>query len=108
MGGQVAKKLSDGLMALFGYPVAQENARAGDAVADCAPEGGGRRTGQRHLTPLIGREEDIAMLLRCSERARQGDGQLVLIVGKADAANTVSRMTTMESHRSCRDIVLSV
>jgi class 3 adenylate cyclase len=25
MGGKVAKKLSDGLMALFGYPVAQEN-----------------------------------------------------------------------------------
>jgi class 3 adenylate cyclase len=25
MGGKVAKKLGDGLMALFGYPVAQEN-----------------------------------------------------------------------------------
>jgi class 3 adenylate cyclase len=25
MGGEVAKKLGDGLMALFGYPVAQEN-----------------------------------------------------------------------------------
>ena len=25
MGGTVAKKLGDGLMALFGYPVAQEN-----------------------------------------------------------------------------------
>ena len=25
MGGRVAKKLGDGLMALFGYPVAQEN-----------------------------------------------------------------------------------
>jgi class 3 adenylate cyclase len=25
MGGQVAKKLGDGIMALFGYPVAQEN-----------------------------------------------------------------------------------
>jgi class 3 adenylate cyclase len=28
MGGKVAKKLGDGLMALFGYPVAQENARS--------------------------------------------------------------------------------
>jgi Periplasmic binding protein domain/Adenylate and Guanylate cyclase catalytic domain len=27
MGGKVAKKLGDGLMALFGYPVAQENAQ---------------------------------------------------------------------------------
>ncbi len=25
MGGHVAKKLGDGLLALFGYPVAQEN-----------------------------------------------------------------------------------
>ena len=25
MGGKAAKKLGDGLMALFGYPVAQEN-----------------------------------------------------------------------------------
>src|SRR5262249_1518942 len=44
--------------------------------------GGGRRAGQRHLTPLVGREEEIAMLVRRWERARQGDGQLVLIVGE--------------------------
>jgi AAA ATPase domain/Adenylate and Guanylate cyclase catalytic domain len=44
--------------------------------------GGGRRAGQRHLTPLIGREEEIAMLMRRWERARQGDGQLTLIVGE--------------------------
>src|SRR5262249_61115605 len=44
--------------------------------------GGGRRAGQRHLTPLVGREEEIAMLMRRWERARQGNGQLVLIVGE--------------------------
>jgi alkanesulfonate monooxygenase SsuD/methylene tetrahydromethanopterin reductase-like flavin-dependent oxidoreductase (luciferase family) len=44
--------------------------------------GGGRRAGQRHLTPLVGRDEEIAMLTRRWERARQGDGQLVLIVGE--------------------------
>ncbi|HLN49350.1 MAG TPA: AAA family ATPase, partial [Steroidobacteraceae bacterium] len=44
--------------------------------------GGGRRAGQRHLTPLVGREEEVAMLMRRWERARQGDGQLVLIVGE--------------------------
>jgi class 3 adenylate cyclase len=179
MGGHVAKKLGDGLMVLFGYPVAQENdaeraARAalsiqralvevnrkntetgkpalnarigieiGPVVIDAAGEiygdapnvaarvqalaepgtvvvtarvqrqiaglfvaeergshqlkgvpepvtlfrlvrasGGGRRAGQRHLTPLVGRDEEIAMLMRRWERARQGDGQLVLIVGK--------------------------
>ncbi len=44
--------------------------------------GAGRRTGQRNLTPLVGRDEEIAMLLRRWERSRQGDGQLVLIVGE--------------------------
>jgi Adenylate and Guanylate cyclase catalytic domain len=44
--------------------------------------GGGRRAGQRHLTPLVGREEEMAMLMRRWQRARQGDGQLVLIVGE--------------------------
>src|SRR6516165_758415 len=150
MGGHVAKKLGDGLMALFGYPVAQENdaeraVRAalsiqralaelnrknegtskpalaariaidtGPAVLDAGGEifgdvaniaargshelkgvpepvtlyrivrasGGGRRAGQRHLTPLVGREEELAMLMRRWERARQGDGQLVTIVGE--------------------------
>ena len=180
MGGQVAKKLGDGLMALFGYPVAQENdaeravrsalaiqraltelnrknertgkpalaarvaIESGPVVVDSAGEiygdvpniaaraqsmaepgavvvtarvqrqvaglfvaeergrhdlkgvpepvtlfrlvrasGGGRRAGQqRNLTPLVGRDEEIAMLTRRWERARQGDGQLVLIVGE--------------------------
>jgi class 3 adenylate cyclase len=179
MSGKVAKKLGDGLMALFGYPVAQENdaeravraalaiqraltelnsknagtakstlaARvavdSGPVVVDQAGEifgdvpnvsaraqavaesgsvvvtarvqrqvaglfvveergshelkgvpepvtlyrivrasGGGRRATQRHLTPLVGRDEEIAMLMRRWERARQGDGQLVLIVGE--------------------------
>jgi class 3 adenylate cyclase len=179
MGGKVAKKLGDGLMALFGYPVAQENdaeravraalaiqrslaeqnrknassgkpalaARiaidSGPVVVDATGEifgdvpniaaraqalaepgsvvvtsrvqrqvaglfvaeergshqlkgvpeavtlfrlvrasGGGRRAGQRHLTPLVGRDEEMAMLMRRWERARQGDGQLVLIVGE--------------------------
>ena len=179
MGGHVAKKLGDGLMSLFGYPVAQENdseravraalsiqralaelngknagsgkpslnarigIETGPVVVDAAGEifgdapnvaarvqalaepgavlvttrvqrqvaglfvaeergnhtlkgvpdlvtlfrmvrasGGGRRAGQRHLTPLVGRDEEIAMLMRRWERARRGDGQLVLIVGE--------------------------
>jgi class 3 adenylate cyclase/predicted ATPase len=44
--------------------------------------GGGRRSGQRHLTPLVGRDEEIAMLMRRWERAQRGDGQLVMIVGE--------------------------
>jgi hypothetical protein len=44
--------------------------------------GGGRRAGQRHLTPLVGRDEEIAMLMRRWERAKEGDGQVVLIGGE--------------------------
>src|SRR5262249_1018461 len=179
MGGHVAKKLGDGLMALFGYPVAHENdteraARAaltiqralaevnrknagtgkpelharigvetGPVVVDAVGEiyadapntaaggqaiarpgtilltgavqrhiaglfvaeergihelkgvpervklfrlvrtsGGGRRSGQRHLTPLVGRDEEMGILMRRWQRARRGDGQLMLIVGE--------------------------
>ena len=178
MGGKVAKKLGDGLMALFGHPLAQENdaeravraalailrsltelnrknegtgkpalaariaidigpvvvdatgeifgdvpnvaaraqglAEAGSVVVTARVQrqvaglfvaeergthtlkgvseptalfrlvrasGGGRRAGQRHLSPLVGRDEEIAMLMRRWERARQGEGQLALIVG---------------------------
>ncbi len=179
MGGHIAKKLGDGLMSLFGYPVAQENdseravraalsiqralgelnrkndvsgkptltarigLETGPVVVDASGEifgdapnvaarvqalaepgavlvtaqvqrqvaglfvaeergshtlkgvpepvtlfrmvrasGGGRRSGQRNLTPLVGRDEETAMLMRRWDRARQGDGQLVLIVGE--------------------------
>ena len=44
--------------------------------------GGGRHSSQRAPTPLIGRDEEIAMLIRRWERARQGDGQFVMIVGE--------------------------
>ena len=178
MGGHVAKKLGDGILALFGYPVAHENdaeraARAalsiqralvtlnsqngggkpelkarigletGAAIVDAAGEiygdvanvaarvqaqaepgavlitsrvqrqiaglfvaedrgahalkgvpeatvlfrlvrasGGGRRVGQRQLTPLIGRDDEMTILQRRWQRARAGDGQLVLMVGE--------------------------
>jgi AAA ATPase domain/Adenylate and Guanylate cyclase catalytic domain len=44
--------------------------------------GGGRRSGQRNLTPLVGRDDETAMLMRRWERARQGDGQFMMIVGE--------------------------
>ncbi|HTX51599.1 MAG TPA: AAA family ATPase, partial [Caulobacteraceae bacterium] len=44
--------------------------------------GGGRRGGARVLTPLIGREEELELLSRRWERARAGEGQLVLVVGE--------------------------
>ena len=44
--------------------------------------GGGRRTGARTLTPFVGREEELILLARRWERARVGEGQLVLVVGE--------------------------
>ena len=198
MGGHVAKKLGDGLMALFGYPAAHENdperavraalsiqralaelnrknegtgkpalsarigIETGPVVVDAAAEiygdapntaarvqalaepgtvvvtagvqrqaaglfiaeelgarqlkgvlgpvtlfrivrasGAGRRAGQRNLTPLVGREEEIAMLLRRWERARRSDGQLVLIVGEPGLGK--SRLIE-EFHRRLREV----
>ena len=179
LGGHVLKKLGDGLMALFGYPQAQENdaeraVRAALAIQraladlnarnarsgapelsarigiDCGPvvvdatgevfgeapnvaarvqaaaepgavlvtasvqrqtaglfvaedkgahdlkgvpapvtlyrivraSGGARRGGARALTPLVGREDELALLLRRWSRALEGEGQFVQIVGE--------------------------
>jgi class 3 adenylate cyclase/predicted ATPase len=62
--------------------------------------GGGRRSGARNLTPLVGRGEETAMLMRRWERARQGDGQLVLIVGEPGLGK--SRLIE-EFHNRLRD-----
>jgi hypothetical protein len=63
--------------------------------------GGGRRAGQRHLTPLVGRDEEIAMLVRRWERARQGDGQLVLDRdGRSGAKNRGARQTNRPQYEN--------
>src|SRR5271165_7023301 len=43
---------------------------------------GRRRGGARALTPFVGREEELSLLTRRWERARAGEGQLVLVVGE--------------------------
>ena len=62
--------------------------------------GGGRRAGQRHLTPLVGRDEEIATLMRRWERTRQGEGQLVFVVGEPGLGK--SRLVE-EFHARLRD-----
>ena len=44
--------------------------------------GGGRRGGARALTPLVGREDELALLRRRWSRALEGEGQFVQIVGE--------------------------
>src|SRR5271154_830679 len=43
---------------------------------------GGRRGGARILTPLVGREDELALLTRRWSRALEGEGQFVQIVGE--------------------------
>jgi hypothetical protein len=44
--------------------------------------GGGRRSRGRALSPLVGRSEELDVLMRRWERARSGQGQFVQIVGE--------------------------
>ena len=44
--------------------------------------GAGRRGGARTLTPLVGREDELALLQRRWSRALEGEGQFVQIVGE--------------------------
>ena len=52
--------------------------------------GGGRRSGARQLTPLVGRDDEMTMLVRRWEWARAGDGQLLLIIGEPGLGKRVS------------------
>ena len=44
--------------------------------------GGGRRGSGRVMTPLVGRDEELELLSRHWERARAGEGRLVLVAGE--------------------------
>ena len=44
--------------------------------------GAGRRGGARTMTPLVGREDELALIMRRWARALQGEGQFVQIVGE--------------------------
>jgi class 3 adenylate cyclase/tetratricopeptide (TPR) repeat protein len=61
----------------------------------------GRIRTARGLTPFVGREEELATLLRRWERTREGEGQMVLVVGEAGIGK--SRLVT-EFHERIRDI----
>jgi predicted ATPase len=44
--------------------------------------GGGRRGGARALTPLVGRQDELVLLIRRWARALEGEGQFAQIVGE--------------------------
>ena len=58
-------------------------------------------------TPLVGREEEIEILMRRWQRAKEGDGQVVLIcgepgIGKSRIAQTVVERLSTEPHTRLR------
>jgi len=60
----------------------------------------GRLAAARSLTPLVGREEELRLLLSRWQRAREGEGQLALVVGEAGIGK--SRLVA-EFHDRIRD-----
>jgi AAA ATPase domain/Adenylate and Guanylate cyclase catalytic domain len=58
------------------------------------------RIGMRGLTPFVGREEELGLLLSRWQRAREGEGQLALVVGEAGIGK--SRLVA-EFHDRIRD-----
>jgi predicted ATPase len=60
-----------------------------------------------HLTPLVGRDDEIELLMRRWSRAKEGDGQIVLLageagVGKSRMAAAISERLGSEAHRRLR------
>jgi class 3 adenylate cyclase len=64
------------------------------------PSGVRRLAAVRSLTPLVGREEELRLLLSRWQRGREGEGQLALIVGEAGIGK--SRLVA-EFHELIRD-----
>jgi class 3 adenylate cyclase/tetratricopeptide (TPR) repeat protein len=60
----------------------------------------GKLAAARSLTPLVGREEELRLLLSRWQRAREGEGQLALVVGEAGIGK--SRLVA-EFHDRIRD-----
>ena len=89
--------IAEGTRRLLGRPVRLPRPRArrtlkgfAAPVRACAVVGEGAAEGRfeaRHgadrLTPLVGREQELALLLDRWERAREGEGQVVLLSGEA-------------------------
>jgi class 3 adenylate cyclase/tetratricopeptide (TPR) repeat protein len=64
------------------------------------PTGVRRKLAVRSLTPLVGREEELRLLLSRWQRAREGEGQTALVVGEAGIGK--SRLVA-EFHDRIRD-----
>ena len=97
-------------IATLGSRDAQGLRRPGAGLAGHRRERGGepvRGAAQRPDTPLVGRDEEIDLLLRRWEQAKRGDGCVVLIsgepgIGKSRIAETILERLSGEPHTRLR------
>jgi len=129
--GFVAKYMGDGVLVYFGYPEAHEDdaeraVRAGLAVIDAVnrlatPEALNVRLGiasglvgesglltcfealRSEATPLVGRDEELDLLLKCWQQAKAGEGRVVLVsgepgIGKSRLSSALSQRIQADPH----------
>ena len=76
------------------------------AVSPVAAESRFEATRQSGLTPLVGRQHEIGMLLERWEQAKEGDGQVVFLCGEAGIGK--SRITETLRERTAADDPMSL
>ncbi len=83
-----------------------ERTQAWRVIASAAADSRFAAAHQSDLTPMVGREHEIGLLLERWEQAKEGDGQVVLLCG--DAGIGKSRITETLHERVTRDDPVSL
>jgi predicted ATPase len=91
-------------VALKGFPL---DMQAWQVLGTAAAESRFEAFHSTTLTPLVGRDEEVELLMRRWEQAKQGDGQTVLIagepgIGKSRIAQAVQVLLGAEPHTRLR------
>ncbi len=107
--GHIAQYLGDGLLVYFGYPVAHEDdaaraVRAGLDIVEVLQRL--PHVGYEVPSPLVGREHEVGLLGERWERAKQAEGQVVLLGGEPGIGK--SRLVQVVRERVGKDDALQL